>query len=242
VTICLNGHTLTGDSNLLTISGTLTICDCVGTGKCQANTTTAGGALRMARGGTLNIYGGTFTNLKETTGGGVVVIGRDVWSATGASSSNSSSFAILNMYGGKITGGKSSGNGGNVTVYHAECTFNMYGGVIENGVAAKNGGNIYCNGKMNLLGGSITGGSAAKGDDLYLYSGTLTIGGKLAIGQIHVNGKTLKIHSSGLETETPIEIIGSGTFATDVLTDLSGCFKAATAIVYDAAEKTLKIQ
>ena len=242
VTICLNGHTLTGDSNLLTISGTLTICDCVGTGKCQANTTTAGGALRMARGGTLNIYGGTFTNLKETTGGGVVVIGRDGWSATGATSSNSGNFAVVNMYGGKITGGKTSGNGGNVTIYHAECTFNMYGGVIENGVAAKNGGNIYGNGTMNMLGGSITGGSAAKGDDLYLYGGTLTIGGKLNIGQIHVNGKTLKIHSSGLETETPIEIIGSGTFATNVLTDLSGCFQAASGIVYDAAAKTLAVQ
>ena len=242
VTICLNGHKLTGDGNLLTISGTLTICDCVGTGKCQANTTTAGGALRMARGGTLNIYGGTFTNLKETTGGGVVVIGRDTWSATGATASNSSSFAIVNMYGGKITGGKTSGNGGNVTVYHAECKVNMYGGVIENGVAAKNGGNIYCNGTMNLLGGTITGGSAAKGNDLYLYGGTLTIGGKLNIGQIHVNGKTFKIHADGLETETPIEIIGSGTFATNVLTDLSGCFKAASGIVYDAAAKTLAIQ
>ena len=244
ITICLNGHKLSRDGQLLTIGGTLTICDCVGTGACESSSAYNGGTLRLARGGYLNVYGGTYTNLKEaSTGGAVVVVSRDVYSATGSTSSNSENKSTFNFYGGTITGGKTTGTGGNLSVFHAECTFNMYGGIIENGTSTGNGGNMRSHGTVNLLGGIIRGGDAAKnGDDVYINAGTLTIGGDIQIGSIYLNGKSFKIHSSGLTTTTPIEIVGTGKFATNVLTDLSACFKAAGEIVYDAAAKTLTIQ
>ena len=243
ITICLNGHKLSRDSQLLTIGGTLTICDCEGTGACESSYASNGGTLRLARGGVLNVYGGTYTNLKKvSTGGAVVVVSRDVYSATGSTADNSENKSVFNFYGGKLTGGQTTGNGGNLTVFHAECTFNMYGGIIENGQADGTGGNVRAYGTINLLGGTIIGGTGAKGNDVYMNSGTLTIGGNLNIGSIYLNGKSFKIHSSGLTTETPIEIIGTGKFATNVLTDLSACFKAAGEIVYDEEAKTLTIQ
>ena len=244
VTICLNGYKLSRAGQLFTISGKLTICDCVGTGACESSYGSNGGTLRLARGGTLNVYGGTYTNLKEvTTGGAVVVVSRDVYSGTGGTADTTENKSTFNFYGGKISGGKTTGTGGNLTVFHAECTFNMYGGIIENGTSTGNGGNIRSYGTTNLLGGTITGGSAAKnGDDVYMHGGTLTIGGNMNIGSIYLNGKSFKIHSSGLTTETPIEIIGTGTFATNVLTDLTECFKSTGEIVYDEEAKTLTIQ
>ncbi len=246
VTICLNGYKLSSSTQLFTISGNLTICDCVGSGQCESNYASNGGTLRMGRGGTVNIYGGTYTNLKEvTTGGAVLVVSRDNWSATGSSSATTPNFATANIYGGKLSGGKTSGNGGNISIFHTECTLNIYGGIIENGVATGNGGNLKSAGVMNLLGGTITGGSAAKGDDFYFNSGTLTIGGKLNIGKLTVVGKQFAIHDAGLTVDKPIELIGSaGVFATNVKTDLSGCFKAEDGftVVYDAAAQTLSLK
>ncbi len=243
ITICLNGHKLSSTGQALTISGNLTLCDCEGTGEVAANYASNGGCLRLTRGGTLNVYGGTYTNSKAVAnGGGVVVVSRDTYSATGATTTNTENKSVFNFYGGKLTGGKTTGTGGNLTVFHAECTFNMYGGIIENGQADGNGGNMRSYGTTNLLGGTVTGGSAAgNGDDVFINGGTLTIGGKMNIGSIYLNGKSFKIHTSGLETATPIEIVGTGTFATNVLTDLSSCFQAATGIIYDATAKTLSI-
>lgn len=244
ITICLNGYELSSAERVAFTSGTLTVTDCGTTGKAIGASTSNGGCIKITKGGTLNIYGGTFSNPnKVSTGGGVIVVSRDGSSACGSGSSTPN-VGVFNLYGGTLSGGKTSGSGGTVTVFHAECTMNMYGGTIENGVATSNGGNLRSHGTVNLLGGTITGGSAAKGDDVYINGGTLTIGGELTIGSIHVNGKSFKIHSGGLTVKAPIEIVGSDTFATGVAVDLSGCFKAADStlsVVYDAEAKTLKL-
>ena len=245
VTICLNGYTLScPNNNVATVSGVLNITDCTGTGVCQGNSTSNGGCIRLARGGTLNIYAGTYRNSKAVaTGGGVVVVSRDTWSATGGTTTNTANAATFNMYGGTLDGGKTTANGGNVTIFHTECTFNMYGGTITGGKADGNGGNLKSAGTMNLLGGTIKGGTAAKGDDFYFNSGTLTLGGKMDIGNITISGKTFKIADAGLTVTKPIELIASeGVFATNVKTDLSGCFKAdGMKVVYSATDKTLSL-
>ena len=140
-------------------------------------------------------------------------------------------------------GGKTSGNGGTVTIFHAECTMNMYGGTIEKGTAVKNGGNLYGIGILNLLGGTIKDGTAVKGTDVYIYNCTLTLGGKLNVGQINANTYKLKIHNSGLTVAAPIEIVNANaTLATNVLSDLSGCFKVSgKTVTYNATEKTLTV-
>ena len=124
----------------------------------------------------------------------------------------------------------------------------MYGGVIENGKADKAGGCLSINGPTKILGGTIRGGSAGTdGQDVSLRSSaSLTLGGNVSIGQLHVpSGKTVTIHDSGLTVAEAIVINAAGTFATNVLTDLSACFKAldsALSVVYNEAEQTLTIQ
>ena len=223
----------------------MTICDCEGTGQCEGKYAgSSGGCLRVSRGANLNIYGGTYTNLakaKTEYGGAVVILTNTAYTGTAAGSAPYG--CTFNFYGGTITGGQTTGSGGNLNVYSDSCIFNMYGGIIEKGQADDNGGNIQSYGTVNLLGGTICGGDAAKnGDDVYINGGTLTIGGDIQIGSIYLNGKSFKIHSSGLNTTTtPIEIVGTGEFATNVVDDLSACFTAAGEIVYDAAKKTLTI-
>ena len=58
-TLCLNGYTLScGSDKVITVDGTLTICDCADGGKIEA-TDRANFAINVERNGTLNVEGGT---------------------------------------------------------------------------------------------------------------------------------------------------------------------------------------
>ena len=246
ITIDLCGHNITATSTRVSyVAGTLTFTDCEGGAKVSGNIAQNGGCIKVLNGGTLNIYGGTFTNpKKDTTGGAVVAVSNDAGNTVESSPKKMSTF---NLYGGTLTGGQTSGSGGTVATWTSNTTFNMYGGIIENGVADKTGGSLSLNGPATILGGIIRGGSAAQGgNDVTLRnSAKLTLGGNVQIGDIQVaSGKTFTIYDGGLTTAAPIIIDATGTFATGVLTDLSACFQALSGanIVYNEAEQTLTIE
>jgi len=228
------------------VAGTLTFTDCEGTGTVSGNIAQNGGCIKILNGGTLNIYGGTFTNpKKDATGGAVVAVSNDSGNTVESSPKKTSTF---NLYGGTLTGGKTSGNGGTVATWTSNTVFNMYGGTIENGTADKAGGCLSLNGPSKILGGTIRGGSAGTdGQDVSLRSSCkLTLGGNVDIGDIHMtSGVTVTVHDSGLTVAAPIVINAAGTFATNVLTDLSACFQAldsALSVIYNEAEQTLTLQ
>ena len=62
-TLCLNGHTLSCDSDYVieVTSGTLTICDCKETGAVTTTNTKANAVIRVGEGNTLNIEAGTIS-------------------------------------------------------------------------------------------------------------------------------------------------------------------------------------
>ena len=105
-----------------------------------------GGVINVGSGGTLNIYGGTFT---QPANGSIVGKGGVIASS-----------GTVNMYGGTIIGGQALddgetlGTGGNVII--SSGVFNMYGGTISGGTASV-GSNIYilANGTLNHEGGTI---------------------------------------------------------------------------------------
>lgn len=67
VKLCLNGYSITGSMfvSLLKISGTLTLCDCGGSGSegkiTNSYAATDGGAVWVDNGGTFNMYGGSIS-------------------------------------------------------------------------------------------------------------------------------------------------------------------------------------
>ena len=247
ITIDLCGHNITATSTRVSyVAGTLTLTDCEGGATVSGNIAQNGGCIKVLNGGTLNIYGGTYTNpKKDATGGAVVAVSNDAGNTVESSPKKMSTF---NLYGGTLTGGQTSGSGGTVATWTSNTTFNMYGGIIENGVADKTGGSLSLNGPATILGGIIRGGSAAQGgNDVGLRSNAkLILGGNVQIGDIQVaGGKSFTVYEGGLTTATPIIIDATGTFATGVLTDLSACFQAldeTLTILYDEAGQTLSIQ
>lgn len=248
ITIDLCGHDITAASTRVSyVAGTLTFTDCEGTGTVSGNIAQNGGCIKVLNGGTLNIYGGTFTNpKKDATGGAVVAVSNDSGNTVESSPKKTSTF---NLYGGTLTGGQTSGNGGTVATWTSNTVFNMYGGTVTGGSADKAGGCISLNGPSKILGGTVSGGSAGtNGQDISVRSsGSLTLGGEVSIGQLHLSsGKTVTIHEGGLTVADPIVIEAeSGIFATKVTTDLSACFQAldsALSVAYDAFEETLILQ
>lgn len=159
VTLCLNGHTISGDVALLTVryDATLTICDHKNEDGSWAGTMTsgftgtAGGIFYGFDGATVNICGGNFYHTATCKMAGIGGIG------------NKGAGATLNIYDGLFSGSTTTGDGGNFHIY-AGATMNMYGGIIENGTSATYGGNIMVdtNATFNLYGGTIRNGHADK--------------------------------------------------------------------------------
>lgn len=164
-TVDLNGCTLTPAENkrpFYVNTGSLNILDSVGTATIVSNGTgtASGGLLKVAKGATLNLYGGTVTGgrVGEGCGGGNVRVE-----------------GTFNMYGGKITGGQAPWHGGNFSVSGG--TVNIHGGIVEAGQSTGDGrgGNFYLTGAssaLNIYGGTIRGGiSAGTGGNVYVNSG-----------------------------------------------------------------------
>lgn len=165
VTLCLNGHTISGDVSLLTVryGATLTICDHKNGDGTWAGTMssgftgTSGGVLYAYDGATVNVYGGNFYHTATCKMAGLMGIG------------NKGAGATLNIYDGLFSGGTTTGDGGNFYIYEG-ATMNVYGGTIQNGTSAGNGGNIRAHSKtaVNVYGGTIQNGTAKTGGNIYI--------------------------------------------------------------------------
>ena len=139
-TLCLNGHKLScGSDKVITVDGTLTICDCDGGGKIEA-TDRANFAINVERNGTLNVEGGTicggYRGISGSLNSEINISGGTI------QKSGSSTYKALELNGttatitdGTITGGvelKSSSKlslGGTPTVdtiklTHTSCSIN----------------------------------------------------------------------------------------------------------------------
>ena len=139
-TLCLNGHKLScGSDKVITVDGTLTICDCADGGKIEA-TDRANFAINVERNGTLNVEGGTicggYRGISGSLNSEINISGGTI------QKSGSSTYKALELNGttatitdGTITGGvelKSSSKlslGGTPTVdtiklTHTSCSIN----------------------------------------------------------------------------------------------------------------------
>ena len=191
-TVCLylNGKNLASPEFInLQASGTLNL---IGNG----NEVVSGGGLGVwdygcaldVRGGTLNLYGGTYTKTAGTTRPGPVAACSEaagtinVYNGTtitgGANTAAGGNIGLyftgstVNIYGGTVSDGAAP-TGGNIGVPAAGrtadnpsitgCTINLYGGEIKGGTATGNGGNICLESAstVNLSGATVTGGTAA---------------------------------------------------------------------------------
>ena len=186
VTICLNGHVLTGKSNDYSViqvknGGTLTICDCQNTEhkgyldaeglwhKLEADATVPDG------GTSCDLTGGVITGGDPGTygkGGGVnAASGTTVTFTGGNIAGNTAGYGggvynegTLNLNGGNIVGNKAVYTGGGVSngsPGYAGGTVNMSGGAIsynttDSGNNGNMGGGVYNEGTFNMTGGTIS--------------------------------------------------------------------------------------
>ncbi|MDE5592549.1 MAG: hypothetical protein K2I75_01295, partial [Clostridiales bacterium] len=107
VTLCLNGHNISGGYSVITVAdgGTLTLCDCQGTGKitgCDNMSMSGGGGVHVNSGGAFVMSSGKISGneVRTAAGGGVFV-------------ENNASFT---MTGGEISGNNAMWGGGGVHV------------------------------------------------------------------------------------------------------------------------------
>ena len=212
--LCLNGKTITSSaSRVLVVAGdTVSIGDCVGTGKVQGYkaATAASILIQGSNGasgtqGTLSIYSGNIVGGQTTNSSSGQAANIHVYNGT------------LNVYGGTITGGKALGQGGNILVA-ANQTMNIYGGTFIDGTASAGNG-IYV-----VAGAKVT------------------LDGKASIESIYLSGASLIIKEMDTAKTVNLESSKTGVFAENVPADYSGCFKVSgKTVVYDSAAKTLSI-
>ena len=177
ITLCLNGHTITAASNnriLNVTGGSITLCDCKGTGKLTGgNSEDYGGGVNVSN-GTFTMYGGTISDNTSTRGGGGgVYVSNGTFTMYGGTISGNTSrtvgggvYAIgsssFTMYGGTISGNTARTGGGGV--YQGDrVIFTMYGGAIsDNTLTAGYGGGVYAIGSSSFTmnGGIISGNTA----------------------------------------------------------------------------------
>lgn len=159
VTICLNGHTISGTARLFKVYGTLNICDCHSDE--QEGTLTSALAAESAESqiyapiayiypGTMNIYGGKLIATEKVVSGGVIAVGSGTYHGVQKTP------GVLNIMGGHLSGGQTFTSGGLIWVLD-KATMNMYDGTLAGGVSDGNGGAIYGGGNttLNLYGGTV---------------------------------------------------------------------------------------
>ena len=151
VTLCLNGHTLTGaaSSAIITISSgaTFTLCDCsveqTGTITGASNPSGndyawqgSGGAIMNH--GTFTMYGGNLSGNTADMGGGIFTRGP------------------VYIYGGTISGNTATTNGGGIYI-NTGATVTLDGGEISNNNATTRGDGVYVgNGTFTMKSGTLT--------------------------------------------------------------------------------------
>lgn len=174
VTLCLNGYKIEAAPGV-TVNGTLTITDCVGSGSIVGvGKQHTGVNIQYNEGaGTLNLYGGTIRNfaIGVTNSGTFNMYGGKLTK----NSQGVSNTGTFNMHGGTITGNSGTCNGAGVS---NDGSFTMSGGDITYNTASRNsgggcGGGVYNGGYFRLTDGTITG-NEAKQDGGGVYSGSAT--------------------------------------------------------------------
>ena len=197
VNLCLNGQTINGKITIGS-GATLTLTDCIGSGRVQGEVTVNGGKFEL--------YSGTIT-------GGVQV------GMKGSAYQTGSSFT---MYGGEITGNKAgSGSGGGVflvgtTNQTDPPNFTMHGGTISNNTAGASdggGGGVYVGEKCSFTmdGGAITGNKATAGNGggIYIHfnAGTVSISNATITGnKASATGNTSYGHGGGIYSERGVTV------------------------------------
>ena len=197
VNLCLNGQTINGKITIGS-GATLTLTDCIGSGRVQGEVTVNGGKFEL--------YSGTIT-------GGVQV------GIKGSAYQTGSSFT---MYGGEITGNKAgSGSGGGVflvgtTNQTDPPRFTMHGGTISDNTAGASdggGGGVYVGEKCSFTmdGGAITGNKATAGNGggIYIHfnAGTVSISNATITGnKASATGNTSYGHGGGIYSERGVTV------------------------------------
>ncbi len=220
VSLCLNGHKLTGTVRMLDISGTLNLCDHTGEGSISSTVVKMAPIFYVRDGGTFNFFGGKLVGSNQTQAGVGAI-------------SDSSSAAVngtMNMYGGQIIGAKVTNGGGALQTFH-KSVLTVYGGTIFAGEAATGSAIATSTAStLNLLGGVISGGTGSKGS---IHSqGTLVLGGNVQISGGETNlyvlkNKTVMINDLADDAMVYVTMeAGSGVFATNAYESDVDCFKA----------------
>ena len=201
VTLCLNGHTLTGRGtrSVITIKegAKLTLCDCVGTGvitggtgNTMPNDNKCGGGVYVD-GGTFIMTGGTISeNCTEGYGGGVFVENGTLEMTGGAIRENTADFGGgVSIYGGKFTMGgtalisKNTAEASSGGV-HVQGSYE-YGELVMGGEFIMNGGTISNNTAQMVGGVSIDSDTFGKMTDGTIKDNesTMMVGG-VSVGSI----------------------------------------------------------
>lgn len=178
VTLCLNGYKIEAASGV-TVNGTLTITDCVGSGSIVGvGKKQIGVNIQYNKGaGTLNLYGGTIKNFEK----GVV---------------NNGTF---NMYGGKLT--KNSQGVSN------QKTFNMHGGTITENSGFPNGAGVYNSDSFTMSGGDITNNTTKQGSGIG-YGGGVYNSGSFEMTGGTITGNEAKQCGGGVYNNNHFEMTG----------------------------------
>lgn len=178
VTLCLNGYKIEAAPGV-TVNGTLTITDCVGSGSIVGvDKKQTGVNIQYNKGaGTLNLYGGTIKNFEK----GVV---------------NNGTF---NMYGGKLT--KNSQGVSNTE------TFNMHGGTITENSGASNGAGVSNSDRFTMSGGDITNNTTSQSSGSGYGGGVCNIGSFEMTGGT-IKGNEAKQYGGGVYNNNHFEMTG----------------------------------
>ena len=183
VTLCLNGYKIEAASGV-TVNGTLTITDCVGSGSIVGVEKEQTGVKIPDNTGTLNLYGGTIKNFAkgvENSGTFNMYGGKLTKNSQGVSNTGT-----FNMHGGTITGNSGTCNGAGVS---NDGSFTMSGGDITSNTASRSGssnnglgGGVHNRSSFVMTDGTITGNTAKNdgggvysgSDSTYIYGGSIT--------------------------------------------------------------------
>lgn len=177
VTLCLNGYKIEAASGV-TVNGTLTITDCVGSGSIVGVDKKQTGVNIQSHTGTLNLYSGTIKNFEKG------VVNNGTFNMYGGKLTQNSqgvnNAETFNMHGGTITENSGTCNGAGVS---NSGSFTMSGGDITNNTTSQGtgigyGGGVYNSSRFEMTGGTITGNEAKQyGGGVYSYSNTTYIYG-----------------------------------------------------------------
>ena len=227
VNLCLNGQTINGKITIGS-GATLTLTDCIGSGRVQGEVTVNGGKFELysgtitggvqvgikgsayQTGSSFTMYGGEITGNKAGSGGGGVFL---------VGTTNQTDPPRFTMHGGTIsdnTAGASDGGGGGVYVGE-KCSFTMDGGTITGNTATDgNGGGIYIHmlSKVTISGGEITN-NTASGSGIR-YGGGIYSESGVTVSNVKITGNNAKagggIYGNGTINLTDATVTGNNQY------------------------------